>query len=105
MYFENFCTTIMAREVTKSAVDPRTVFLFSGQTVEQKVGSREGISSVVTQYVVIAKDAIEAEGLLVKEAPEFRSLGSASLADYEDAVIRLRAVAEGRSTEWPMLTE
>lgn len=94
----------MASEAAESAMDPRTVFLFSGQTVEQKVGGREGISPVVAQRVVVAQDAVEAAKRLAQEEPAFRTLGFASLADYEDIARRLRDVAEGRSSEWSIVT-
>jgi len=86
-----------------SDINPRRVFLVSGQLIEQKVGGREGISPTVTQRVVIAEDPVEALQRLAEAEPAFRPLGHASLADYEDAAVRLRAVAEGRSSEWSVL--
>lgn len=94
----------MASEATVSPIDPRTVFLFSGQTVEQKVGGREGISPEVLKRVVVAEDIVSAAQLLVQQEPAFRTLGVASLADYEDTARRLRDVAEGSSNEWSILT-
>ncbi len=95
---------MMANEATLSEIDPRKVFLVSGQLLEQKVGGREGISPTVTQRVVVADDAVEAVRRLAEAEPMFRPVGHASLADYEDAARRLRAVAEGRSSEWSILT-
>ncbi|RWA53158.1 hypothetical protein AU476_15190 [Cupriavidus sp. UYMSc13B] len=92
-------------EAGKSDINPRRVFLVSGQLVEQKVGGREGISPTVTQRVVIAEDPSKALQRLAEAEPSFRPLGHASLADYEDAAARLRAVTEGRSTEWSVLPE
>lgn len=86
-----------------SEIDPRKVFLVSGQIQEQKVGGREGISPVVTQRVVVAEDAAQAMQRLAEAEPMFKPLGQASLSDYEDAARRLRAVAEGRSKEWSIL--
>lgn len=93
----------MASEATDSAMNPRTVFLFSGQTVEQKVGGREGTSPEVLQRVVVAEDIVSAAQLLAQKEPAFRTLGVASLADYEDTARRLRDVAEGTSNEWSIL--
>ncbi len=93
----------MASEAMTSDINPRRVFLVQGQLVELKVGGREGISPSVTQRVVIADDPVEALKRLAEAEPMFRPLGSTSLADYEDAASRLRAVAEGRSTEWSIL--
>lgn len=84
-------------------IDPRKVFLVAGQEAEQKVGGREGISPVVTQHVVIAEDPLTALQALAESVPTFNPLGHVSLADYEAAAARLRAVAEGRSSEWPIL--
>lgn len=84
-------------------IDPRKVFLVSGQMLEQKVGGREGISPVVTQRVVVAEDAAQAMQRLAEAEPMFKPLGQASLSDYEDAARRLRAVAEGRSKDWSIL--
>jgi hypothetical protein len=93
----------MTIEAIEGEIDPRTVFLFSGQSVEQKVGGRDGPSPVVTQRVVVAEDAAVAAQRLAEIEPTFRILGVTSLAEYEDAARRLRAVAEGRSTEWTIL--
>lgn len=93
----------MAGEANAVEIDTRKVFLVSGQRVEQKVGGREGISPKVTQRVVIAEDDLEAIQHLAKIEPQFRPVGHATLADYEDTARRLRAVAEGRSSEWSLL--
>ena len=81
-------------------VDPTTVFLISGQELEDKVGGRRGPSSTTTQRVVIAPDASEAMRKLAELEPDFKRLGIASLSDYEAAVKSLRAVVRGTSTEW-----
>lgn len=94
----------MASEATMSEIDAGKVFLVSGQMLEQKVGGREGISPMVTQRVVVAEDAAAAVRRLAEAEPAFKPLGHASLADYEVAARRLRAVAEGRSSEWSILT-
>lgn len=94
----------MATESTMGEIDTGKVFLVSGQMVEQKVGGREGISPVVTQRVVVAEDAAAAVRRLAEAEPTFKPLGQVSLAEYEDAARRLRAVAEGRSSEWSILT-
>lgn len=90
-------------EATVSAINPQKVFLVSGQMLEQKVGGQEGRSPTVVQRVVVAEDAAEAIRKLEDAEPVFRPLGHASLAEYEDAAFRLRAVAEGRSNEWSIL--
>lgn len=84
-------------------IDPRRVFLVSGQIAEQKVGRREGVGSTVHQRVVVADDAVAAYQCLALAEPAFKPVGLASLADYEDSAKRLRAVAEGRSEEWTVL--
>lgn len=93
----------MASEAMTSDIDPRRVFLISGQLLEQKVGGREGISPTVTQRVVIAGDPVEALRRLAEAEPMFKPLGHASLAEYEDAAARLRAVVEGSNSEWSVL--
>ncbi|WP_157896885.1 hypothetical protein [Acidovorax carolinensis] len=87
-----------------SMVNPEKVFLVSGQMQEQKAGGRQGLSPQVIQRVVVAQDPVEALRMLGEAEPLFRPLGHASLADYEDTAKRLRAAAEGHSSEWSILT-
>lgn len=81
-------------------IDPRRVFLVSGQFRQQKVGGRGGVSADITQRVVFADDSAEAYKRLAEALPSFQPVGLASLFDYEDAARRLRAVVAGQSQEW-----
>lgn len=90
-------------KATVSEINPQKVFLVSGQMLEPKVGGQQGSNPSVVQRIVMAEDAAEALRTLGEAEPLFRPLGHASLAEYEDAAFRLRAVAEGRSNEWSIL--
>jgi hypothetical protein len=81
-------------------IDPRRVFLVSGQFRQQKVGGRGGVAPDITQRVVFAEDSAEAYRRLADALPSFQPVGLASLFDYEDAARRLRAVVAGQSQEW-----
>lgn len=85
---------------TNSDFDPKTVFLISGQEAVNKVGNRRGSSPSITQRVVIAGDAGQAMRKLSQKEPEFKSLGVASLEDYETTAQRIRAALSGANTEW-----
>lgn len=84
--------------------NPEHVFLVSGQVPEQKIGGQQGLSPVIVQRVVLAPDPAEAIRILATAEPSFRPLGHASLAHYEDTAQRLRAVANGQSSEWSVVS-
>ncbi|WP_304350877.1 hypothetical protein [Comamonas testosteroni] len=86
-------------------IDATKVFLISGQEAVVKVGDRRGVSPAATQRVVIAADAEAAMRKLAEKEPGFKSLGIASLFDYESTVQRLHAVISGESTEWVLHAE
>lgn len=88
-----------------TTIDAAKVFLISGQESVAKVGDRRGVSPAATQRVVIADDAEAALLKLADIEPGFKSLGIASLKDYESTVQRLHAVISGDSTEWVLHAE
>jgi hypothetical protein len=88
--------------MTEMNTDPNQIFLVSGQATEEKVGGRGGLSPAVTQHVVVAEDAAAAYEALARNVKGFQPLGHASLAQYEQAAQKIRAVLAGESTDWPL---
>lgn len=83
--------------------DSKQVFLVAGHVPEPKVGGRMGIKPTVEQRVIIAAGATLAARQLAALEPEFVTLGMTSLHDFEQAIVKIRAVANGESTEWPLI--
>lgn len=73
------------------------IFLFSGQV------QKEDGSSVPEQRVVVAKSDELAIKAINESDPMFRTVGYATLADYEKCVSDLRAVATGSTKKWKLV--
>jgi hypothetical protein len=84
-------------------LDPRRVFLASGQVLERKIGGRDAPGPIIVQRVVHADNAEDAYRRLEAAEPAFQALGMVSLDEYEETVRRLRAVVQGISIEWPVI--
>lgn len=83
-------------------INPAHIFLVSGQATEEKVGGRGGLNPMVAQHVVVAEDAAAAYALLSQTAKGFVPLGHATLADYESAAKKIKAVLAGEATDWTL---
>lgn len=85
------------------AVDTNQVFLVQGQRVVQGQGGARVTSPVIEQVVAVAANTQAAHALVVEEMPDFVPLGFTSLAQYEEAVLKLRSAISGGECDWPLL--
>ena len=76
------------------------VFLVQGQRAK---GDGNGLEGTIEQLVVVARNRDDVGEVLAANVPDFRMIGSATLKDYEATAERIRAVLDGKSTEWAML--
>ena len=81
---------------------PSEIFLISGQRLSRNDGSPQ-LNDAVEQRVVVAPNDRIAYDVLSGIDPQFRPLGHATLAQYEEAAAQLRAVVRGESTAWPLI--
>lgn len=84
-------------------IDPRNLFLFSGQNLTHKVGGKVGSQAAVQQLAVVADDERAAYAKLAELAPHFRPLGCASLAEYQSVVERLLRASRGEESDIRLL--
>ena len=76
----------------------------SGQRIIQGAGNDASLAPTVEQRVVVAPNGLqEALELLAVQAPDFRTLGSVTLDDYERAAAKIRATLKGQETGWGLL--
>lgn len=85
------------------AVETNQVFLVQGQRLLQGQGGVQMTSPVIEQIVVVAANAQAAHALVVNEMPDLAPLGFTSLAQFEDAVLKLRSAISGGECDWPLL--
>jgi hypothetical protein len=79
----------------------KNVFMVSGTSILEGEGDRK-TNAVISQVVVVAVDDVAAYDLLRDKRPDFVPVGHASLAEYEAAVARLRAVLGGGKSDLPL---
>ncbi len=84
-------------------VDAKHVFLVSGQRLVRGAGTDATLTPGIDQHVVIAPNLQEACALLAAQYPDFRTLGSATLDDYEQAVSKIKATLKGKDTGWGLI--
>lgn len=84
-------------------IDSQRTFLASGQMLQKQEGGREALSPVIELQVVIAKDVQAAYALLAEKNADFKVLGMTSLADYEQAIAKIRATLKGENTGWGLM--
>ncbi len=80
------------------------VFLVQGQLSKMVDGVTKTMPEIV-QQVVVSENAESAMDLVKKATPEFQLVGYASLETYETTASKVRAVADGVSTEFPLLVD
>ncbi len=85
------------------AVSTNQVFLVPGQRVTKDAGGNEHVSPAIEHCVVVAADDQAAQATLEVKQRNFRPLGFTSLAQYEEAVVKVRAALSGEVTEWPLV--
>lgn len=85
------------------AVETSQVFLMQGQRKVQGPGGTQVTSPVIEQVVVVAHDAQAAHAFALSEMADFVPLGFTSLAQYEEAVLKLRSAISGGECDWPVL--
>lgn len=78
------------------------VFLVQYQEIEN-VGGQKSVSSEIRQAAVVAQDGQAAAAAVAEQQPSWSVLGFTSLAEFEDAVVKLRAAVEGSKTDWPLV--
>lgn len=83
-------------------VNTDQVFLVPGQKKVADSG-KIVLSPKVEHWVVVAPDQVEALRLLDVTEPAFKPLGTTTLKEFEDAVLRIRATLEGKTEGYPML--
>lgn len=86
------------------SVNPKHIFLVSGQRLVTGEEGGEKLSPDVEQCVVMAKDDQDAYKTLESLEPKFLPLGFATLDDYESTAAKLRAVLDGDvNTGWKLV--
>lgn len=85
------------------AVETNQVFLVQGQRVVKGPGGTQVTSPVIEQVVAVAADGQAAHSLVIENMLDFVPLGFTSLAQYEDAVLKLRSAISGGECDWPLL--
>lgn len=81
------------------SVKPEQVFLMSGQVIDAEPSGATQAATTIIQCVVVAADPAEAYKHIGAAKPDFRPIGLASLADYENAARNLRASLTGKVPE------
>lgn len=85
------------------AVETHHVFLVQGQQVVPVEGGGQVMSPTIEQVVVVAANSQAAHALVSEQMPDFVPRGFTSLAQYEDAVLKLRSAIGGGECDWPLL--
>lgn len=82
------------------SVNAENVYLVSGHRFKVLDGGIRKMSPEIEQRVVVAKNDVEAYQLLASQEPGLLPVGHASLHDYEQAAINIRAALAGNKTGW-----
>jgi hypothetical protein len=85
------------------SVDSNNVFLVAGQRSLKIDGGAARFAPEIEQFVVVAPTDVQAYQALAVQEPNISPVGHASLHDYEQAVLKIRAALNAESSSWKVL--
>lgn len=85
------------------SVSTDQIFLVPGQKMVAQGHGELKLSNTIEHIVVVAPNQLAALSLISNTKPGFRPMGSTTLKEYEEAVLKIRGVLAGEESSWEML--